>query len=119
MIKHKCKHLPCYTLLDEAGYCDKHKHLAPQPFKNADNPNEALYSSYRWKQLRARLLNGARCSVIGCCEHKLTLHHVIPPRGNEDLFYDEGNIVILCSKHHFIETKREIAERKTHTPTSI
>ena len=41
----------------------------------------------------------------------LTVDHIIDPRGNPDLFYEENNLQTLCKDCHRLKTAQEITER--------
>jgi 5-methylcytosine-specific restriction protein A len=111
-----CNSPGCNTLIElSERYCPRHKKEEPPPFSSAIRYNECLYKTTQWKQLRAKVLkeqtNCCKCG-IDRTETKLEVHHLIPPRGNEDLFFDEGNLVAVCSVCHKIITNKEIENRK-------
>ena len=83
-----------------------------KPFQNAERSNDALYHDPRWIQLSRAAINAhPYCCMCGCTEH-LTVDHIMPPRGNEELFFDAANLQVLCFEHHRMKTRKEIADRK-------
>ncbi|MDR0571450.1 MAG: HNH endonuclease [Rickettsiales bacterium] len=111
-----CNYPGCNILINQnERYCTKHKREPEKPFSSAIRFNEALYKTTRWKQLRKKILseqlNCFKCGISGK-EAKLEVHHIIPPRGNENLFFDENNLIAVCSTCHKIITNIEIRERK-------
>jgi 5-methylcytosine-specific restriction protein A len=96
-------------------YCQHHKKESPQPFSSAIRFNEALYKTSQWKTLRKKVLvEQPFCAKCGLTdkETKLEVHHIIPPRSNEELFFDRDNLVSVCSVCHKYLTNREIRNRK-------
>jgi len=73
--------------------------------------NEVLYKTHRWQTLRKKIIaETPYCYKCGS-DRYLEVHHKIPPRGDEDLFYDEGNCVPVCRACHRLITAREIFRR--------
>jgi 5-methylcytosine-specific restriction protein A len=92
-------------------YCEAHRRERA-PFQGAERSNEALYNTTRWRKLRRETLREQPlCRRCGA-EHPLEVHHVRPPRGDEDLFFDPDNLTTLCSRCHRAETNREIRDRR-------
>jgi 5-methylcytosine-specific restriction endonuclease McrA len=111
-----CNFPGCNQLIDQSErYCPQHKKEEPKPFSSAVRYNESLYKTTQWKQLRAEVLREQQCCFkcgISKGEAKLEVHHLIPPRGNEELFFDKDNLVSVCSVCHHIITNQEIGNRK-------
>ncbi|MCF0125523.1 MAG: HNH endonuclease [Clostridia bacterium] len=116
MKKYRCLYPCCSELVEKSGYCSKHIQVAKQnktkPFENAKRSNDSLYKSYKWQKLRRELLNNS----VGCyyCGRKkeLQVHHIIPPRNNELLFFTEVNLITVCIYCHRLLTAKEIRDRK-------
>jgi len=74
--------------------------------------NEGLYNTHKWKQLRKEILkennNCIKCGI----DKNLEIHHIITPRGNEEMFFNKDNLTVLCKACHRIETMKEIKNRK-------
>jgi 5-methylcytosine-specific restriction protein A len=112
MKKYICRFPGCAALLDKSGYCNKHRIEKPAPFQNAVKSNKELYSTMQWNKLRAKLLEEqSSCFKCGSIDN-LHVHHIIPPRGDKELFFDTNNLVVICSKCHRIITNKEIRQRK-------
>jgi 5-methylcytosine-specific restriction protein A len=111
-----CNHPGCNALINtDERYCLKHKKELPPPFSSAIRYNESLYKTTQWRNLRNKVLkeqtNCFKCGIHKS-ESKLEVHHLIPPRGNEALFFDENNLVAVCPVCHKIITNKEIKNRK-------
>jgi 5-methylcytosine-specific restriction endonuclease McrA len=64
-----------------------------------------LYKTKAWQRLRWAILKRDRftCSICQTVEHetaKLVADHIKPHRGDERLFWDEGNLQTLCKACH-------------------
>jgi 5-methylcytosine-specific restriction endonuclease McrA len=58
-----------------------------------------------------------RCDICGAAKEDgaiLEVHHREPPRGDEGMFFDENNLMVLCQSCHRVITVREIQERKRY-----
>lgn len=112
--KRPCMHPGCPQLAP----CSVHKPHTKPGHTYADRksePGRALYSTARWKRLRLRFLG--KHPLCTACEKRdvLTLaavvDHVIPHRGDERLFWDEGNWSALCASCHSTKTIGEVVNR--------
>lgn len=109
-----CKYPGCYAYANDDGYCDKHQayHVADAPkpktpWDGAARPNDALYNTHRWRVLRANVVRKyGQCAVCGSTDN-LTVHHITPPRGDGELFFDDGNLIVLCKACHDRQTAQE------------
>jgi 5-methylcytosine-specific restriction protein A len=112
--KYICRYPGCKTLLDEPGYCVKHKRPAntAKPFENASRSNEPFYHTVRWRKLRKEHLRENEYCIRCGSKESLTADHIIPPSGDESLFFDAANLQTLCDTCHRIKTQREIEERR-------
>jgi hypothetical protein len=116
MTRKICNSPGCNELIPPTErYCQHHKKESPPPFSSAIRFNEALYKTSHWRKLRAKILreqpNCFKCGISGS-KAKLEVHHIIAPRGNEELFFDENNLVSVCQVCHKIITNQEIGNRK-------
>ena len=118
MIKKLCPYPSCNTLIEpNEKYCEKH--MPPKrvdnrknPFEKAKRYNTEFYNTSRWRHLRKKILSETPyCVYYGMSETKLHVHHKRPPRGNEDLFFDETNCVPVCHGCHGRLTRKEIGSR--------
>jgi 5-methylcytosine-specific restriction endonuclease McrA len=101
-------------------YCKKHirgteRPAGPKPFENAVRANDSLYNTARWRKLKGKVLKAhPYCFKCGISKSETTLHvhHLIEPRGNEELFFDETNLVPVCDSCHRVLTAQEIRNRR-------
>ena len=72
-----------------------------------------LYSTKAWRELRHNQLLieplCAMCKQDGFIKPAEVVDHVIPHKGNIDLFYDNKNLQSLCKYHH--DSTKQILER--------
>ena len=71
----------------------------------AANPLRRLYGTARWQRLRwavlVRDLFACRmCGAVHSDTSLLVADHIRPHRGDEALFWDEGNLQCLCKRCH-------------------
>jgi 5-methylcytosine-specific restriction protein A len=117
MKKKLCNHPGCSRLIDIGErYCTEHAAREKRkPFEGANRSNASLYNTAKWRKLRNKILREQpycyKCG-IGKNETSLQVHHVIEPRGDEALFYDESNLLPVCESCHRILTAKEIRNRK-------
>jgi hypothetical protein len=103
----------CYntTTGKDAHFCERHAHFGAE---QADNPEAAgrekarlgalpkcpYYNTQRWRNLRKEVLDQKpACSRCGSKE-ELQVHHIMPHRGQEELFFNPRNLVVLCKSCH-------------------
>jgi 5-methylcytosine-specific restriction enzyme A len=67
-------------------------------------PYQPLYNRKAWPRIRARQLVQEplcrMCKEIGLDEPATVADHIVPHKGDWDLFFDAGNIQSLCITHH-------------------
>jgi len=108
-----CRAPNCNKLIpSDKAYCEAHQPPPRIPFANAARSNEGLYNTAKWRSLRKRIITEAPYCVKCGANKNLQVHHKIPPRGDEDLFYDIDNLVPICRSCHRIFTAREIGNRR-------
>ena len=77
------------------------------------NPHQSWYGSRRWKAMRHRQLFAeplcAYCKKAGRDTPANIADHVKPHKGNEALFWDEGNLQSLCKPCH--DRDKQVEER--------
>ena len=130
MIKKLCQFSGCNEMAETGHtYCAKHlaesqkKHKEwlenhkKKPFENAVRCNN--YNNAEWRHLRREVLERDNYQCRQCMAtaaesgFPLEIHHIIPPKGNKELFYDISNCVTLCKWCHARVTQEEILENKT------
>ena len=107
-----CKHPGCAELVpDGTKYCDKHRSLHPEDIRSAGSRG---YGS-AWNRARKKYLEShplcVECMKEGRYVKATDVDHIRPHRGDNALFWNQGNWQSLCHRHHSIKTRNE-----EHTP---
>jgi len=103
--KKPCNRSNCPNLThNRSGYCDHHqKDYRKQRDINRDTSDARGYT-YRWQKVRKLFLTQHPLCIICQSEGVITtatiIDHIIPHKGNQDLFWDESNWQPLCKFHH-------------------
>ena len=131
MIMRICQFSGCNEIaVEHHTYCAKHlaesqkrhrewleNHNKKKPFENAARCNN--YNNAEWRNLRREVLERANyeCQQCGVTAAEsgfpLEIHHIIPPKGNKELFYNINNCVTLCKLCHARITQEEVMNNKT------
>ena len=130
MLKRICQYSGCNEIAEPGHiYCEKHliesqkKHQEwlenhkKKPFENSVRPND--YNNAEWRRLRMEVLkrDGYQCCQCGITAaesgYPLEIHHIIPPKGNKELFFDINNCATLCKLCHARITQQEIIDNKS------
>ena len=111
--KHICRKAGCGRLIAAGGYCDEHKREARKQQDEArGTANDRGYSA-AWRKAREGFLRKhplcVRClhSVPPVIVAATVVDHIIPHRGDKDLFWDRNNWQSLCKPCHDEKTARE------------
>ena len=95
--KRPCRHPGCPNLSDGV-YCEEHRTLYAR-----ESATQRGYDG-RWRKARERFLRAHPLCVVCQREGRLTpatvVDHIIPHRGNQQLFWDESNWAPMCKPHH-------------------
>ena len=107
-----CRHPGCAELVPYGTkYCDKHRSLHPEDTRSAGSRGYGT----AWNKARKRYLEThplcAECLKEGRYVKATDVDHIKPHRGDNVLFWDQGNWQSLCHRHHSIKTRNE-----DHTP---
>ena len=131
MLKRICQFSGCNEMAEPGHiYCAKHlvesqkKHKEwlknnkkKKPFENAARTNN--YNNAEWRALRSEVLerDNNQCCQCGATASEsgfpLEIHHIIPPKGNKELFYNMNNCVTLCKVCHARIAQKEIRENNS------
>ena len=131
MLKRICQYSGCNEMAEPGHtYCKTHlvesqkkhqewleNHNKKKPFENAARTNN--YNNSEWRYLRMEVLkrDGYQCCQCGITANEsgfpLEIHHIIPPKGNKELFYNPDNCVTLCKFCHARVTQEEVMENKS------
>lgn len=126
MRKYNCKMMGCFAVLDKPGqYCAKHKQMGAEqearklqdrrdrkPYAGAQRPNSGLYNTAAWRNLRAGVLAEQGACVRCGSTDRLQVHHIVPPKGDAEAFYDRDNLAVLCFACHLQVTRAEVPARR-------
>lgn len=109
-LKVPCAHPGCPELVDPGRhFCGEHRKLHPEYLRN---PNHRGYTS-RWRKAAKSYLNSHPLCVI--CAQKdpprytkaTVVDHIVPHRGDTELFWDRTNWQALCKQCHDQKTLKE------------
>lgn len=110
-----CKTKNCNKVKYIYGYCNKHyiKYKINKKEKTAIEkyPWHILYSRSNWLKLRQMKLSQnplcETCKAVG-----VDIDHIIPHKGDLDIFYNYNNLQTLCKSCHAIKTFEDITYEK-------
>ena len=102
-----CRHPACGVLLDSPGYCAKHVRAIEA---KRENSSQRGYG-HKWRKAREGFLR----SYPLCVKHEArgqivlatVVDHIVPHRGDKELFWDRSNWQPLCKQCHDIKTATE------------
>lgn len=109
-----CNHPGCGKLIDAPGYCPPHTKAAEQRRAEADarrgTPAERGYDD-RWRRARYAFLSEQplcrACESTGRVTAAKVVDHIIPHKGDRELFWKRSNWQPLCKPCHDAKTARE------------
>jgi 5-methylcytosine-specific restriction protein A len=107
-----CRYPGCPALTtDKSGYCEQHLTITRKQYDSErGTANERGYD-YRWQQASKMFLVShplcVECEREGRITAASLVDHVVPHKGNQQLFWDESNWQPLCKEHHDIKTAKE------------
>ena len=106
-----CRHTGCVVLLPESGYCEKHqRQVRQQSDERRGSASSRGYNSV-WRKARETWLSRhplcAECKRSGHVMPASIVDHIIPHRGDQDLFWDTSNWQSLCARCHSHKTASE------------
>ena len=116
MIAKMC-HAPGCSKPAQGYYCAEHREEAERrraerqtlfrgTARKASAEWNSLYRSKRWREPRFRFL--AEHPLCASCGAPASIvDHIVPHRGDESLFWDEGNLQALCQACHSRKTLEE------------
>lgn len=103
-----CKHPGCAALVPSGTkYCEAHKPLHPEEVRSAASRGYGR----AWQQASHAFLQAhplcEECMKDGRYTKATVVDHIVPHRGNEQLFWDRRNWRPLCKRCHDRKTRRE------------
>lgn len=113
-IKRPCSYPGCSTLV-ERGRCNAHPYPPTAQRYARDRRRADLYNTAAWARMRIRQLANspwcADCLRSGIHTPATDVDHIMPHRGDTDLFY-RGALQSLCHACHSAKTARENYESR-------
>lgn len=99
-----CKQLGC-TNLSVNTYCDQHTKQKADYDKHRGTAAQRGYGA-RWRKARAYYLQRNH-TCVKCGELATCIDHIIPHKGNYELFWNQSNWQALCTSCHNRKTRLE------------
>ena len=105
---HPCRYPGCPELVTYGTkYCPKHISRPTEESRSSS----ALGYGKRWQKARKLFLEAhplcVKCLQEGIYMKATDVDHIIPHRGDPDLFWDQTNWQPLCHSHHSRKTRNE------------
>lgn len=106
-----CKKLGCGRTCQEGKeYCYLHRDLESTrkvfTYRGKSKQWHNLYESSRWRKISKDFLRRYPTCFI-CGKPAKIADHIIPHRGNIELFYDDSNLQPMCWSCHSRKTMKE------------
>lgn len=103
-----CKHPSCPKLVPYGTkYCDEHKALHTEEVRSAYTRGY----NRQWQKASKAFLNAhplcEKCKAEGRYTKATVVDHIIPHRGNRELFWNRDNWQALCKHCHDVKTMTE------------
>jgi 5-methylcytosine-specific restriction protein A len=104
-----CRYPGCPRLVypGDRGYCPEHRSEVARD----RGSSTAQGYGVRWRKARREYLAAhplcAECERGGRVEAATVVDHIVPHRGDYELFWNERNWQSLCATHHQIKTNKE------------
>ena len=112
--KHPCAHPGCPELVSEGKYCDKHRTIHPEETRSASSRGY----SRTWQRVSKQFLAAhplcVQCLAEGRYVKATAVDHIVPHRGDGNLFWDRSNWQPLCKAHHDKKTGLEDSRPTYH-----
>ena len=108
--KRPCLSSGCKDFASNKGYCDKHQSRVKQRDRDRGTAHQRGYDA-EWKKQRDEFLIKnplcVECRKKDYINPATVVDHIIPHKGDKDLFWDQKNWQPLCETHHNIKTATE------------
>ncbi|ALC92070.1 HNH endonuclease [Bacillus sp. FJAT-18017] len=108
--KRPCSKPGCPNLT-ERKYCNQHKPVENNRYDNHRGTAAQRGYDSRWRKTRLGYLKKYPLCVHCQQEEKhipaTVVDHIIPHKGDKQLFWDKNNWQPLCKRHHDIKTAKE------------
>lgn len=108
--KRPCLSSGCRDFASNKGYCDKHQSRVKQRDRDRGTAHQRGYDA-EWKKHRDQFLLEhplcVECRRKGYVMPATVVDHIVPHKGDKELFWDKKNWQPLCETHHNIKTASE------------
>lgn len=108
--KRPCLSSGCKDFASNKGYCDKHQSRVKQRDRDRGTAHQRGYDA-EWKKHRDQFLLEhplcVECRRKGYVMPATVVDHIVPHKGDKDLFWNKSNWQPLCETHHNIKTASE------------
>ncbi|MDM1274034.1 MULTISPECIES: HNH endonuclease signature motif containing protein [Acinetobacter] len=108
--KRPCLSSGCKDFASNKGYCDKHQSRVKQRDRDRGTAHQRGYDA-EWKKHRDQFLLEhplcVECRRKGYVMPATVVDHIVPHKGDKELFWDKKNWQPLCETHHNIKTASE------------
>lgn len=108
--KRPCSHQACSGYATNQGYCDKHQGKIKQRDRDRGTAHQRGYDA-RWEKERTVFLESNPLCVDhkkrGYIEVATVVDHIVPHKGDKQLFWDKLNWQPLCKPCHDRKTATE------------
>lgn len=107
-----CRYPSCPGLTKDR-FCSKHIKEYNRQYNREERPgySKRLYKTVRWQRLRKKVLLASplcsECARQGKITPATVVDHIVPHKGNLELFWDENNLQALCKSCHDRKTAKE------------
>ena len=103
-----CRHPGCAALVPSGQkFCERHKAMHPEEVRSAAGRGYGA----AWQKARRQYLEAhplcVMCEEEGKYVKATVVDHIIPHRGDPELFWDQSNWQPLCKHHHDMKTGNE------------
>ena len=112
--KKPCRQTMCPALVDKPGYCEKHKKNSKAAKKAFDETRGTAAQrgyGYRWQKARKAFLSCNQLCKVCESNNNVTVatvvDHIIPHKGDMNLFWKQSNWQPLCKPCHDRKTATE------------
>nr|WP_133580653.1 HNH endonuclease signature motif containing protein [Aureibacillus halotolerans] len=99
-----CNEMTC-NQLTRNRYCEAHTHIKPDYEQHRGTAHQRGYNT-RWRKARQAYL-AAHPVCVECKRMANVVDHITPHKGDDDLFWDQGNWQAMCTSCHNSKTARE------------
>ncbi|PZM62604.1 HNH endonuclease [Paenibacillus dendritiformis] len=108
-LKKFCRKTGCKNLTTDA-YCNEHQHNGYSYDQHRESASKRGYD-HRWRKARIRFLREhplcKQCYEDGRLTAATVVDHIIPHKGDKELFWDRKNWQGLCESCHGVKTAKE------------